>query len=123
MANIENLQPFTKENAKYYGKKGGIRSGKVRAERKSIKEQMKVLLNMPVSENNKLKRLKEAGFKETEINNQLLLVYSIFEKALSGDMRACELILNIINLEKENESQELSKVDELLFRIKEYACN
>ena len=43
MANIENLKPFTKENAKYYGKKGGIKSGKARAERKSIKEQMRIL--------------------------------------------------------------------------------
>lgn len=30
MANIENLKPFTKDNAKEYGKRGGIASGKVR---------------------------------------------------------------------------------------------
>jgi len=30
MANIENLKPFTKDNAKEYGKRGGIASGKAR---------------------------------------------------------------------------------------------
>ena len=30
MANIENLKPFKKDNAKEYGKKGGIASGKAR---------------------------------------------------------------------------------------------
>ena len=92
MANIENLQPFTKENAKYYGKKGGIKSGKVRAERKSIKEQLKFLLEMPITNEYRKKQLKEAGFEDNEINNQLYLIYSIFEKALTGDVRATSLI-------------------------------
>ena len=82
MANNENLQPFTKENAKYYGKKGGIKSGIVRAERKSIKEQMKLLLEMPVVNKSRINKLKEVGFEESEINNQLYLTYTIFEKAL-----------------------------------------
>ena len=86
MANLDNLQPFTKENAKYYGKKGGIKSGIVRAERKSIKEQMKLLLEMPLVNESRIKRLKEAGFNDSEINNQLYLTYSIFEKALTGDI-------------------------------------
>lgn len=123
MANIENLQPFTKENAKYYGKRGGIKSGKVRAERKNIKEQIQLLLEMPVQNENKRDKLIEAGFKKNEINNQLLLTYSIFEKALTGDIRACELIVKILEIEKESNNQELSKVDELLYQIRECAYN
>lgn len=123
MSNIENLQPFTKENAKYYGKKGGIKSGIVRAEKRNIKEQMKMLLEMPITNKNRINRLKEVGFEAEEINNQLSLTYSIFEKAINGDIRACELIFKIINLEKESENQELAKVDELLIKIRECAYN
>ncbi len=105
MSNNDNLQPFTKNNAKYYGKKGGIKSGQVRAERKSIKEQLKLLLEMPVSKEYRMKELKEAGFNESEINNQLYLTHKIFEKALSGDIKATTLVFNIIqkeDIEKEN---------------------
>ena len=106
MANIENLQPFTKENAKYYGKKGGIKSGIVRAERKSIKEQMQLLLSMPVASESKVNLLKEAGFSETEINNQLLLAYTIFQKALTGDVKATSLVFKTI----QNEDSEKANV-------------
>lgn len=99
MANIENLKPFTKENAKYYGKKGGIKSGKARAERKSIKEQMRILLEMPITNKSRINRLKEAGFEAEEINNQLYLTYSIFEKALTGDVKATSLIFKTIQNE------------------------
>ena len=109
------------ENAKYYGRKGGIKSGIVRAERKSIKEQMKILLSMPVSSDYRINILKEAGFTEPEINNQLLLTYTIFEKAIKGDVRACEFIMKIIQVENENYNQELSKVDKLLIEIEKYA--
>lgn len=121
MTREKNLKPFTEENAKYYGRKGGIKSGIVRAERKSIKEQMKILLSMPVSSDYRINILKEAGFTEPEINNQLLLTYTIFEKAIKGDVRACEFIMKIIQVENENYNQELSKVDKLLIEIEKYA--
>lgn len=96
MSNTNNLQPFTKENASYYGQKGGIKSGKVRAERKSIKEQIQLLLSMPVTSENEITKLHEAGFSDMEINNQVLLTYTIFEKALSGDVRAISLIFKTV---------------------------
>lgn len=104
MANIENLQPFTKENAKYYGKKGGIKSGKVRAERKSIKEQMKLLLEMPITNESRINQLKSIGFEEGEINNQLYLTYTIFEKALTGDVKATSLVFKTMQNEDEEKS-------------------
>ena len=117
MANIENLQPFTKENAKYYGKKGGIKSGIVRAERKSIKEQMQLLLSMPVLSQNKANMLLEAGFDETEINNQLLLTYTIFQKALTGDVKATSLVFKTIQNEDNEKSNAFNDTLNDLFNI------
>ena len=101
MPNNTNLQPFTKENAKYYGKKGGIKSGKVRAERKSIKEQMKILLEMPITNESRINKLKDLGFEEKEINNQLYLTYTLFEKALTGDIKATSLVFKTMQNEDE----------------------
>ena len=114
MANSENLQPFTKENAKYYGKKGGIKSGQVRAKRKSLKEQMKILLEMPITNENRINKLKQAGFEESEINNQLYLTYSTFEKAISGDIRAVSLVCKIMqNEDKEKNSSFNDTINEI----------
>lgn len=117
MPNTENLQPFTKENAKYYGKKGGIKSGIVRAERKSIKEQLKLLLEMPVTNEVRVNRLKEAGFDDIEINNQLYLTYTIFEKALSGDVKATSLIFKTMQNEDGEKSNAFSDSLNDLFPI------
>ena len=117
MANNENLKLFTKENAKEYGKKGGIKSGKVRAERKSIKEQMKILLEMPITNESRINRLKEAGFEEGEINNQLYLTYVIFEKALTGDVRATSLVFKTMQNEDEEKANSFNDTLNDLFQL------
>lgn len=117
MANIENLEPFTKENAKYYGKRGGIKSGIVRAERKSIKEQMQLLLSMPVASQNKVNLLKESGFDDAEINNQLLLTYTIFQKAITGDVKATSIILKTIQNEDNEKTNAFNDALDDLFHI------
>lgn len=117
MANIENLEPFTKENAKYYGKRGGIKSGIVRAERKSIKEQMQLLLSMPVASQNKVNLLKESGFDDAEINNQLLLTYTIFQKAITGDVKATSIILKTIQNEDNEKTNAFNDTLDDLFHI------
>ena len=117
MANIENLQPFTKENAKYYGKIGGRKSGKARAERKSIKEQMKILLEMPITNESRINRLKEAGFQDGELNNQLYLTYTIFEKALTGDVKATSLVFKIMQNEDEEKANSFNDTINDLFIV------
>lgn len=117
MSNIENLKPFTKENAKYYGKKGGIKSGIVRAERRSIKEQLSLLLNMPITNESKISTLRKAGFNDEEMNNQLLLTYTLFEKALTGDIRATSIIFKTIQNEDTEVSNNFSDKLNSLFDI------
>lgn len=110
--NNENLQPFTKENAKMYGKKGGKKSGQVRAEKKSIKEQLRVLLNMPISDEKNIEMLENDGFEFEEMNNQLLLTYILFKKGISGDTKSISLIFKTLqeeDIEKTNDMSDLFK--------------
>lgn len=46
MANIENLKVPTSEEAREYGRKGGIASGKARREKKTMRETLEMLLEM-----------------------------------------------------------------------------
>ena len=46
MANIKNLKPFTSENAKEMGRKGGIASGITRRRKKYIRKQMNTIIKL-----------------------------------------------------------------------------
>ena len=96
MINEHNLKHFTKANAKEMGKKGGKKSAIKRAEQKSLKEQLTVLMSLGVANENDYEKLKEIGLNDSEISNQALLVYSLYERALNGDLRAVELIFKTL---------------------------
>lgn len=77
MANEQNLKPVrTKKEARERGRAGGIKSGKVRAERKTFKEELLTLLRE----------------KDTQKNISVALVL----KALDGDIRAFEVLRDTV---------------------------
>lgn len=80
MANPENLKPFdsnqSREEAKKNGKKGGIKSGEKRRERKALKEELLLLLSTG--------------------DTQMKLSVALIAKAMTGDVRAFEVIRDTI---------------------------
>lgn len=96
MANIENLKPKnsnqSQEEAKKNGKKGGIASGKARRERKALKEQLEILLKLPLKNEKMKKQIVDIGIDEREIDNQMALTISLYQEALTGNTKAYELI-------------------------------
>lgn len=73
----EDLKPVrTKEEAKERGRKGGIKSGEVRAQRKTLKEELMLLLSQG--------------------NTQNKMSLALIEKALKGDTKAFEIIRDTI---------------------------
>lgn len=104
--NNGNLKPFTAENAKEYGRKGGIESGKSKLRTKTLKEQMKLLLTLPAIDNQKVEELTLLGFDKTDITNKFLLTYALFEKALSGDVKAYILIDKLVSSDDKEKANE-----------------
>lgn len=95
---IENLKPVTKrskEEAREISKKGGIRSGEVRRERKKLKEELLLLLS--------------------EGDNNRRMSLAIFERALNGDTKAFEVIRDTIG-EKPKEEIEVKDVTPKWFK-------
>lgn len=77
MANEKNLKPVrSTSEARKKGKAGGIKSGKVRAERKTLKEELLLLLSTD--------------------NNQNKMSVTLLKRAIAGDTKAFEIIRDTI---------------------------
>ena len=91
MANKDNLKPVrTKKEARERGKNGGIKSGEIRRERKTLKDELLLLLSS----------------EDTQNKVSLALI----EKALSGDTKAFEVIRDTIG-EKATEKVENTNIE------------
>lgn len=104
MANEQNLIPFTsnqsREEAKKNGAKGGRKSGEVRRKRKAMKEQMEMLLTLPLKSKKQLNFMKDLGIEEEEIDNQMALIVALYGKALKGDVQAFNTIREVTQDDK-----------------------
>lgn len=90
---IENLKPVTKRTkneAREISKKGGIKSGESRRERKKLKEELLLLLS------------------ENDNNRKMSL--AILKKALKGNIKAFEIIRDTIG-EKPKEQIENTNIE------------
>lgn len=96
MANEGNLRVPTSEEAREYGRRGGIASGKTRKRKANMKKTLEALLVSKVSNPQLSRVLQDMGF-EDDYESALLLV--AIQKALKGSSRHMELISKIVNSE------------------------
>lgn len=92
--NIENLKTPSTEEARERGKKGGLASGKARAEKKRLKEAVESVLS--------------ASYKNKDgenLSGYELAAIALFDKARSGDVSAFNSIRDLIG-EKPTEKLE-----------------
>lgn len=72
MANIENLKVPTSEEARINGRKGGIASGKARAEKKSLREKAKLLMSLSIQDQKELLKAKELGLNTEDVDIEMM---------------------------------------------------
>ena len=123
----------TKEELQANGRKGGIRSGQVRAERKKWRDEMSLILSLPISkgdknkasrEANKLlsvdkaKALKDFAGKNTTVQTQIML--KLAQMAMGGNIKAIDMIGSItgdyrqaVDITSASEVKVTNKVDDL----------
>lgn len=92
----KNLIPMNKRSKKEVreiGRKGGVKSGQVRREKKEMREVAQMVLNLlpKISKSNK-EALASLGIPENEMTLQLIAVYRQSQKAASGDLKALEFL-------------------------------
>lgn len=96
MATTENLKPPTSTSeARKRGKKGGIKSGKVRKEKKAMKETAEMVLALTLKDGTitdlaDIQSMAAANGKNITVQDAIILKQA--QKALNGDIRAAEFI-------------------------------
>lgn len=87
MANEQNLRAPTTAEARERGRKGGKASAAKRAERKTFREGLLLLLNEP---------LKDKAGNVTDNTTQDAIIAALVKRAANGDTRAFETIRDTI---------------------------
>lgn len=125
MANEQNLIPFTseqsREEAKKNGSKGGIASGKARRERKMMREDAQMFLEMPLNAGQleDVEYLAEVKGKNITVQQAILL--AMIKKAMKGDVRASEYVRDTAGQQIANiniNAEENSKFADILEQLK-----
>ena len=121
MANEQNLirnEDLTPEQRRENARKAGIASAKAKKKRKAMKEQMDILLSLPVKSPKMKEQLKKLGIKSNEIDNQMALIVSLYQTALKGGKNSVQAFNTIMEMTEEKEKatgkETLEKLDEVL---------
>lgn len=109
--NEGNLVPQskrTKEEQRKIAKQGGIASGKARREKKLIKDQISLLLSLPLKDEKTKAKFKSLGIDSEDIDNQMAMVIAMWQKALKGDVNAFNTIRDTIGEKPVEQIQNLT---------------
>ena len=107
MPNEKNLKPLNKRTKKEQRKiqsAGGKASGEVRRQRKTLKENMNLILGLDVSVVRDFNKLTAMGIPVEDIDNSMLLAAALFQKAKTGDVAACKEVREWIGEEADTDA-------------------
>lgn len=129
MANEQNLiknEDLTPSQRRKNASKAGKASVEAKRKRKAMKEQMEMLLSLPVKNDKVKKQLQAIGIEKNEIDNQMALIVSLYQTALKGgknSVQAFNIIQQLVEKNNAQQENEITKVERLLNKIKEEAEN
>ena len=115
MANEQNLiknEDLTPSQRRENASKAGKASAKAKRQRKAMKEQMEMLLSLPIKSIKLKKQLETLGIKSGEIDNQMALIVSLYQTALKGgknSVQAFSLIQETVESKKENDFSNINQ--------------
>ncbi len=122
MANEKNLIPFSERSeneVREIGRKGGIESGKVRRRKKSLRENMEMILSLPIADTNQLKEVRNMGLDEDDVDNSTLVAIALFKKSVEfGDVAAIKELRSLIG-ESSSESESRGQLERLIGGLKD----
>ncbi len=107
MANEKNLIPNserTPSELREITKKGGIKSGEVRRQKKTLSELAKMIAENPAPTTAK-KKLTKMGISDEDANNNACIVAAVYDKAIKGNMQAVDKWEQLVAVSKSDESK------------------
>lgn len=95
MANEDNLirlNERSKEERSEIARKGAYAAAAKKREKRDMKNAANTLLNMPIKSENIKESLRQLGFEDDDLNNQMAILVSVWKKSMEGDVKAAEFI-------------------------------
>lgn len=99
MANEQNLITMAdrpKEEVIKLARKAGKASAAAKKKRKAMRQQMELLLSLPLKDEETKKKIKSLGIDDDNIDNQMGLIVSTYTKAMLGDMNAMNIVRELV---------------------------
>ena len=119
--NDENLIPFNKRSPRErreISRKGAEATNKKKKEQKTMREMMKMLLELDVKPSDK-EKLEEYGVSENDHNNKCMVAVGLMQRAMTGDPRAVEVLCGIAGdiFTIDKTEQEENEVEQTIKRL------
>lgn len=93
LKNLQRLDKIDPERAREIRSKGGRKATDLIRKRKSMKENMDMILSLKPDDSSVLQRqARKMGISEEDIDNQTIMLLALFKKAIKGDVPACKEI-------------------------------
>ena len=123
--NEKNLIPNSERSPKEVrenGRKGGIKSGKVRREQKAYRDMAKAMLSATIADENILNELQAYGLSETDVKAYTLL--GMIKASGNGSHNAFDRLMELIGEKEQNQNENvIAKLDKVLGDIDEVMNN
>ena len=113
---IENLRPFKKgEISSEVAKANGSKGGKAKAANKTVADYLRKWADHEVDEKNK-RALQALGLDE-DATNRTLLILPLIKKANGGDIKALQMIIDLLGEDKKKDL-EIKKLQEEIAHLR-----
>lgn len=87
--NEKNLRPVRSEKeARELGRKGGVKSGEKRREKKTLREAVQILLSSSCKIPQVKAKMQELGIENEDQTNQMAMTIAMFGEAMKGNVQA-----------------------------------
>ena len=90
--NLVNIADRTTSEQREIQKKGGKASGEARRMKRTLREQLEMLLSLPVKDEATKGFIESLGVDPETIDNATAITLSMYQEALKGNTKAFELI-------------------------------
>lgn len=117
MANEQNLIPNSQrspQEVRENGRKGGIKSGQVRRQRKTLAQIGDMIGGLNIKSEKNRAIMRDAGITDEDMINDVGMMFRLNLKAQQGDTRAIELLSKLRGQFKEQIAAEVAEVKPLV---------
>jgi len=107
--NEKNLIPAAHKFTVEERSRAGRKSGEARRKKRDMKAKMKLLLELPCQNCSDFNNASELGIDIEEIDNEMVLLVGLFNRAKTGDVQAIREIRNIAGIDIPSAELEIRK--------------